>query len=71
MQLRVRRGGLACAQVGVTAQVAAGAAAAAAIPIQVADVPGEQAGQVYVLTAQQVGATGNGTVTAANLQATY
>lgn len=71
LQLRVRRTNLAGAQVGATAQVAAGAAAAQALAIQVADVPGEQAGGQYVLTAQQIAATGNGTAVAASLQATY
>lgn len=34
----------------------------------VTDTPGEVAGQVYVLTAQQVAATANGSVTAASIQ---
>ena len=71
LQLRVRRGGLTGAQVGPTSQLAAGAAAAASIGIQCSDTPGEVAGQTYVLTVQQVAATGNGTAVAANLQATY
>lgn len=34
----------------------------------VTDTPGEVAGQVYVLTAQQTAATGNGSATAASIQ---
>lgn len=71
VQLRIRRGGLAGVQVGPTAQLAAGAAAATCLSVQGADVPGEIVSEPYVLTAQQIAATGNGTAVGANLQANY
>lgn len=71
VQLRVRRGGLAGPQVGGTAQQNCGAAVPVAIGIQVQDTPGEVVNEPYVLTAQQVAATGAGTAVFANLQATY
>lgn len=71
LQLRVRRGGVAGQQVGPTAQLAAGAAAAACLSIQCADSPGEVASQAYVLTVQQIAATGNGTAVASSLKASY
>jgi hypothetical protein len=71
VQLRVRRNGVAGPQVGGTAQQGCSAAAPCQISTQVDDTPGEVASQTYVLTAQQVAATGNGTAVWANLQATY
>lgn len=71
VQLRIRRGTTAAgAQVGGTVQSAVAAGAQIGVGIQVDDNPGEVAGQQYVLTAQQVAATGNGSVQSANLQAT-
>ena len=71
IQARVRRGGLAGPQVGPTYTRTIGAALTDHISMQVADVPGEVAEQVYVLTIQQVAATGNGTANAASIQAMY
>ena len=71
LQLRIRRGTVTGTQVGATAQQALGAAAQGQVSIQTLDTPPESAGIVYVLTAQQVSATGNGTVAEASLQGTY
>jgi hypothetical protein len=71
VQLRIRRGTTAAgAQVGGTATLVLAAAATGTAGIQVDDTPGEVAGQQYVLTAQQVAATGNGSASGASLQAT-
>lgn len=69
VQLRVRRGGLTGTQVGATSQTAGDARTQLQASIQVDDFPGDVANQVYVLTAQQVAATGNGTSVSANLSA--
>ncbi len=62
IQLRVRRGTtVAGAQVGSTVQFPVTAAVLNAGDISVVDSPGEVAGQAYVITAQQVAATANGT----------
>lgn len=71
IQTRVRRNNLTGPQVGQTAQQACSAAAPCNVATQVDDTPGEVAGQQYVLTAQQVAATGNGTAVWSNIQATY
>lgn len=72
LQLRVRRGTtLSGPQVGQTAQQTCTAAAPAQIGIQVDDVPPESSNLSYVLTVQQVGATGNGTAVWSNGQLTF
>jgi hypothetical protein len=71
--LRIRRASLTGPLVGVANPDLISAPAAAGNEthsIEVQDQLGDTAGQVYVLTAQQVGATGNGNVTQATLQAT-
>lgn len=69
--LRIRRGGLAGAQVGQPAQQNCGAAVPVAASIQVDDFPGETVSATYVLTATQNAATGAGTAVSANLTATH
>jgi hypothetical protein len=72
LTLRVRRDGLTGALVGETTPDAVEAAAGS---VETHDItatdaaPGELANATYVLTAQQVAATGNGNVTHASLEA--
>lgn len=72
LTVQVRRGAtIAAPVVGVAEVPAEGASARVVLPLQVADSPGEVASQSYILTVTQVGATGNGTINSASLQATY
>lgn len=70
--LRVRRG-VDATGVLVGIAVAEGAVAGATddLEVTVQDQPGEVAGQSYVLTAQQTGATGNGSSLQASLAANF
>jgi hypothetical protein len=70
--LRFRRDSLTGALVGEAEPDTIAAAVGSTEPYdyQVMDSPGEIQGATYVLTAQQVAATGNGTVIHANAQAT-
>lgn len=64
--IRVRRGtGVAGAIVGELETDTLAAASLEAIPFAMQDPLGDAAGQVYTLTAQQTGGTGNGTATQA------
>lgn len=68
VQLRVRQGSLAGAVVGNLAESPATAAVTDTVDIQVTDPTANYpAGNTYVLTAQQVAATGNGTVQYVNV----
>lgn len=67
--LRIRRTGVAGVLVGEGNIIAIGASTTGAFDVEATDNPGEIAGGVYVLTAQQAAATGNGSVTAATLEA--
>ena len=70
--LRVRRGTTtADALVGAASTSTASAGVSESPTIQVEDVPGQVAGQSYVLTVQQTGATANGTSVASSLRAVY
>lgn len=70
IQVRIRRGTTAAGtQVGVTQNLTVAAGNKVGFALQVGDVPGEVVGQQYVLTIQQVAATGNGTVDQASIQA--
>lgn len=70
--VQVRRGATVAGAVVGTAEVpAVGASTRVVFPIQVNDQPGEVASQSYILTVTQTGATGNGTINSASLQATY
>lgn len=68
---RIRRNGLAGAQVGQVEQLGLAGTGLAELAMQVDDLPGEVASQTYVLTVALVGATGNGTCNTSNMQATY
>ena len=69
IQIRVRRGtGITGTQVGVTQTITTTAGNLYPFSIQVADTPGEVDGQQYVVTVQQVAATGNGTIDQAAIQ---
>lgn len=66
--LRIRRGtGVAGAIVGEAATATLAATALGALSMAVADPLGDAAGQVYTLTVQQTGGTGNGNVTQASV----
>ena len=70
--LRIRRGADATGvEVGSYAEQVAGAGQEVTVEIQAEDSPGEVAGESYVLTVQQVGATANGTCSSSSLLATY
>ena len=70
VQLRLRRGTTTGGTlVGQIYQQPCTASAATIVSGQWLDSPGEVANQSYVITVQQVGATGNATVNEANLQA--
>lgn len=70
--VQVRRGSTTAGPVVGSADVPAESAGArVVIPLQQIDSPGEVASQVYSLTVTQTGATGNGTINNATLQATY
>ncbi len=60
VQLRIRRGTTVTGTVVVMVPVSVQAGAQVTIPFTVQDAIGEVAGQRYVITLQQVGATGNG-----------
>ncbi len=61
--VRVRRGTLVTGTlVGEAASITAAASTTYETPYEVEDAPGEVAGQQYVVTVQQVGATGNGSL---------
>jgi len=66
---RLRRNSGAGAVVGEGATVQVGASLAGVIVINEQDAPGEVASFAYVLTLQQVGATGNGAANTVNLLA--
>lgn len=64
--LRIRRGnGITGTVVGVAEPDTLAAGNSAALQFQGVDTPGDVAGQVYSLTVQQTGATGNGTINGA------
>lgn len=72
LALRIRRGVDATGTViGTAVPVPCTAGVTVFADMQVQDVPGEVAGQSYVITVAQAAATGNGTNTLSALQASY
>lgn len=70
VRLRIRRGtGITGTVVGDSGNITAAAAAAVDLSVDAVDNPGDVADQVYVLTAQQVAATGNATAQLAAIAA--
>jgi hypothetical protein len=67
--LRVRKGSLTGALMGNAQTVTVSAAASYNLSICADDVPGDESEQTYVVTVQQTGASGNGSVNQANLYA--
>lgn len=67
--IRCRRGnGVTGAIVGAAEPDTLAAGASEAVPFTFTDQPGDVAGQVYTLTVQQTGGTGNGTVNGGGCQ---
>lgn len=70
IQIRVRRGtGITGTQVGTTQNITTTAGSLYPFSVQQGDTPGEVAAQQYVVTVQQVGASANGTIDQAAIQA--
>jgi len=69
LTLRIRRDSVSGTAIGTAVTVACTASTKLSATIAATDEPGEVAGQTYVLTAQQGGATGNGTCDVALLSA--
>lgn len=68
--IKVRRGtGITGTQVGTTQTLTVTAPNKTGFSVQVADTPGEVAGQQYVVTVTQTGAAANGTIDQAAIQA--